>query len=88
MEKPERDHLQALEAAISQTLSASAAAASQKSLDQELIAKATVTLLMTVSARQAVDVSKNFKEPVRTVKFASLARDALLWAQRRLFEDR
>jgi hypothetical protein len=85
IDKPERDHLQALDAAISQALSASAAAASRKNLDQELIAKATVTLLMTVSARKAVDVSKTFKEPVRIVKFASLAKDALLWAQRRLF---
>jgi hypothetical protein len=84
IDEPERNHLQALDEAIIQALSASSAAASRKNLDQELIAKATVTLLLTATARHAVDVSKRFKISAKPLNFGSLAEQALHWAQQRL----
>jgi len=81
---PIRDRLHGLDRAIAQMLTANSAAARFQGLNEELLATATITLLLTVAARHRVDVAKRFEDPATPETFGALAQDALRWAMERL----
>ena len=80
----ERDHLEALDEAISLVLSHGLAVASSEGLSQDTFATASVTVLLTAAARQAIDASQRLRSTLGPDAFRSLAEEALRWSQLRL----
>jgi K+-transporting ATPase c subunit len=76
----ERAHLQAMEDAFQDVILAHAVTVSGTGLDAQLLARATVTLLLTLTARQAHQIAESCEEEVDSAAFAVLADGAFQWA--------
>ena len=74
---PERDHLRQTDEALRDVLLANRLAAKTNNLDIDLIERATITLLMHLSARQAIEKANGTKRPLDTTGFVKLAREAI-----------
>lgn len=74
-----REHLQAAEDAFQDVILANTVTASGKGLDIELLARATVTLILTVAARQAQQNAESSGQKIDPCAFAELADSAFKW---------
>ena len=88
LEGPEREHLEALDETISALLSRSLAVASAAGLNQDHFLKATVTVLLTAAARQALEASERHQETLNRDAFRCLSEEVLRWSQLRLANNR
>lgn len=80
IETPEREHLRGADEALRDVVLASAITAAANDLDETLIAEATVTMLLTLAARE---FTKTRGGGARHDDFARLCHGALEWALRR-----
>jgi hypothetical protein len=76
----EREHLQAMEDSLHDVIHAQALAAAANKLDSSLLAKATITLLLTLAAREALHCSQSTGKPIDSNAFAKVATEAVHWA--------
>lgn len=75
-----RNHLQSIEDALRDVLLANMMTATANQLDTDLIAKATITLLLTLAARESLQIFEANAVKADPEKFGNLAKEALEWA--------
>lgn len=83
MQGPERDHLQHIDDALTNVVRKNTLLARDSALNLDLISNATVALLLTVAAREALVVAEQAGQRVDGAAFERLAKDALNWAMSR-----
>jgi hypothetical protein len=83
LKSPERPHIRKVDDALRDVLMWNLMTASMSKLDEELIARATVTLVLAGAAREALAVCDRLEKPFNVNAFAKLARDVASWAQSR-----
>lgn len=77
---PEREHLQYVDDALTSLVRKNASLARDGALNLDVISNATVTLLLTVAAREALVVAEQSGQHVESADFERLAKEALSWA--------
>ncbi|HEV2572428.1 hypothetical protein [Methylocella sp. CPCC 101449] len=80
---PEREHLQHIDDALTNVVRENALLARDGALNLDVISNATVTLLLTVAAREALVVAEQTGQRIDSATFERLAKEALSWAVRR-----
>ncbi|OJY02736.1 MAG: hypothetical protein BGP04_05285 [Rhizobiales bacterium 62-17] len=80
---PEREHLQHIDDALTNVVRENALLARDGALNLDVISNATVTLLLTVAAREALVVAEQTGQRIDSATFERLAKEALSWAIRR-----
>lgn len=79
----ERDHLTRLEEAIQDALLASAVTAKANQLDVDLIARATLPLVLSVVAREYLTTCEQHESEPTLAEFRQLSEGAYLWSIKR-----
>src|ERR1700678_2761208 len=80
---PERIYLANLEQALSGFVSRIPSTLPDDIVDEELIARATVTIFLAIAARCAIDAGKKQSLSITLGEFALVAKDSLHWARKR-----
>jgi hypothetical protein len=83
LKSPERAHIRKVDDALRDVFTWNLMTATMSKLDEELIARATVTLVLASAAREALAVCNRSEKPFNVNAFARLARDVANWAQSR-----
>lgn len=80
MQGPERDHLQHIDDALTNVVRKNTLLARDGALNPDVISNATVALLLTVAAREALVIAEQAGQRVDGAAFERLAKEALSWA--------
>lgn len=83
-----QQHLTQLEDAVQDALLASAVAAKVNQLDVDLIAKATLPLVISVLAREYLELCEQAECEPEQAEFTQLADAAYTWASSRKYSDK
>jgi len=83
LKNPERSHLRKVDEALHELLVRNLMTASLNKLDEDLVARATMTLVLANAAREALAVCEREKKPFSIRAFTKLAREVASWAMTR-----
>jgi hypothetical protein len=80
LKNPERSHIRKVDEALHELLVRNLMTASLNKLDEDLVAQATMTLVLANAAREAVAICERQNKPFSVRAFSKLAREVAGWA--------
>jgi hypothetical protein len=83
LKNPERAHVRKVDEALHELLTRNLTTASLNKLDEDLIAQATMTLVLANAAREALALCERQKKPFSIRAFSKHAREVAGWAMTR-----
>jgi hypothetical protein len=79
LKDPERSHIREVDDALRELLMRNLMTASINKLNEDLVARATMTLVLANAAREALALCEGHEKPFNIQMFSKLARDVAGW---------